>query len=81
MSQADTTITMLLFAIPLVGLILALVWSFGGTDNPARKRLARSYLIRTLVVITVVALFVLVVSLVFGAVLHSQLAYSYYYMR
>ena len=81
MSQADTTITMLLFAIPLVGLILALVWSFGGTDNPARKRLARSYLIRTLVVIAVVALFVLVVSLVFSAVLHSQLAYSYYYMR
>ena len=71
----------LLFAIPLVGLILALVWSFGGTDNPARKRLARSYLIRTLVVIAVVALFVLVVSLVFSAVLHSQLAYSYYYMR
>ncbi len=81
MSQTDTTITMLLFAIPLVGLILALVWSFGGTDNPARKRLARSYLIRTLVVIAVVALFVLVVSLVFSAVLHSQLAYSYYYMR
>ena len=29
----------------------------------------------------VVALFVLVVSLVFSAVLHNQLAYSYYYMR
>ena len=81
MSQSATAAALILFAIPLVGLILALVWSFGGTDNPARKRLARSYLIRTLVVIAVVALFVLVVSLVFSAVLHSQLAYSYYYMR
>ena len=41
MSQGATTGTMILFAIPVVGFILALVWSFGGTHNEARKRLAR----------------------------------------
>lgn len=81
MSQSATAVTMILFAIPLVGLVLALVWSFGGTHDEARKRLARAYLIRTLVVLAAAALFVLVAALVFSAVLHSQLAYSYYYYR
>ena len=81
LSQGATTVTMILFAIPVVGFILALVWSFGGTHDAARKRLARSYVIRTLVVAAALALFVLVAVLVFSAVLHSQLAYSYYYYR
>ena len=81
MSQTATTITMILFAIPIVGLVLSLVWSLGGTHDPARKRLARAYLIRTLVVAAAAVLFVLVAALVFSAVLHSRLAYSYYYYR
>lgn len=79
LSQSETTVTMILFAIPVVGFILALVWSFGGTHDAARKRLARSYVIRTLVVVAALALFVLVATLVLTAVLHSQLAYSYHY--
>ena len=79
LSQSETTVTMILFAIPVVGFILALVWSFGGTHDTARKRLARSYVIRTLVVVAALALFVLAATLVFTAVLHSQLAYSYHY--
>lgn len=81
LTQGATTLTMILFAIPIAGLVLALVWSFGGTRSEARKRLARAYLIRTLVVVAAVVLFVLVAALVFNAVLHSQLAYSYYYYR
>ena len=81
LSQADTTIAMVLFAIPLVGFVLAMVWSFAGGQNPARQRLARGYLIRTLAVAVCVAVFVLVAALVFSAVLHSQLAYSYYYYQ
>ena len=79
LSQSETTVTMILFAIPVVGFIVALVWSFGGTHDAARKRLARSYVIRTLVVVAALALFVLMATLVFTAVLHSQLAYSYHY--
>ena len=77
MSQGATTGTMILFAIPVVGFILALVWSFGGTHNEARKRLARAQVVRTLVVAAAAALLVLVAALVFGAVVHSQLAYYY----
>ena len=78
MSQGATTGTMILFAIPVVGFILALVWSFGGTQDPARRRLARAYLIRALVVAGLVILFVAVAAMVFTAALHSQLAYYYY---
>lgn len=81
MDQSDTTVAMLLFAIPIVGLVLALVWSFGGTSNAARKRLARAYVIRTLVVALLVIVFIAVVALVFSMALHNQLAYSYYYYR
>ena len=56
----------------------AVVWSFGGTQDPARRRLARAYLIRALVVAGLVILFVAVAAMVFTAALHSQLAYYYY---
>lgn len=78
MSQSATTAAMLLFAIPIAGFVLAAVWSFGGTQDPARRRLARAYLIRALVVAGLVILFVAVAAMVFTAALHSQLAYYYY---
>ena len=77
MSQGATTAAMLLFAIPIAGFVLAVVWSFGGTHNEARKRLARAQVVRTLVVAAAAALLVLVAALVFSAVVHSQLAYYY----
>ena len=77
MSQSATAAALILFAIPLVGLVLSLVWSFGGTRNPARQRLARAYLIRTAVVAVAFAAFLLVGALVLGAVVHAGLAYYY----
>lgn len=77
MSQSATAAALILFAIPLVGLVLSLVWSFGGTRNPARQRLARAYLIRTTVVAVAFAVFLLVGALVLGAVLHAGLTYYY----
>ena len=62
----------------IAGFVLAVVWSFGGTQDPARRRLARAYLIRALVVAGLVILFVAVAAMVFTAALHSQLAYYYY---
>ena len=78
MSQGATTAAMLLFAIPIAGFVLAVVWSFGSTQDPARKRLARAYLIRALVVAGLVVVFVAVAAMVFTAALHSQMAYYYY---
>lgn len=43
MSQGATTAATLLFAIPIAGFVLAVVWSFGGTQDPARRRLAYYY--------------------------------------
>ena len=77
MSQSATAAALILFAIPLVGLVLSVVWSFGGTRNPARQRLARAYLIRTAVVAVAFAVFLLVGALVLSAVLHAGLTYYY----
>lgn len=49
---------LLLFAVPVVGFLFSLAWSFGFTKDPARRRLAQAYLIRTLIVAVVVALLV-----------------------
>ena len=50
LSEWATLGTLLLFAIPVVGFILSLAWSFGFGTKPARKRLAQAWLIRTLIV-------------------------------
>jgi hypothetical protein len=47
LSTAQYFWTMILFAIPLVGLGFMLYWSFGSTTCPARRRLARACLIKT----------------------------------
>ena len=46
----------ILFSIPLVGLILILVFSFGGTHNKNLRNFARSYLCYGIVMIIVVIL-------------------------
>jgi hypothetical protein len=47
LSTAQYFWTMILFAIPLIGLGFMLYWSFGSTTSPARRRLARACLIKT----------------------------------
>ncbi|MDD7210156.1 MAG: zinc-ribbon domain-containing protein [Lachnospiraceae bacterium] len=44
----------LLFSIPLVGFILLLVFSFGGTKNKNLKNFARSYFCLTIVILILV---------------------------
>lgn len=75
LSEWATLGALLLFAIPVVGFILTVAWSFGFTHNPARRRLAQAYLIRTLIVAVAVGLLCLWLAL------SSALALSvpYYY--
>ena len=56
LSEGATLVALLLFSIPVAGFILSLAWSLGFTRNPARRRLAQAWLIRTLIVAVVVAL-------------------------
>lgn len=45
LSAIDYLLMLLLFSIPLVGLILMLVWSFSGTVNINRRNFSRAFLI------------------------------------
>lgn len=69
--------TLVIFAIPLVGFIMMLVWSFSGGPDSARKRLARAYLVRTLIITVIFALLFLIGALSLAAVSHSL----YYALR
>ena len=63
----------LLFMIPCVGIILLLVFAFGGTQNVNLKNFARSYFCMFIVV----AILVLIFMLWFGA--YASSFYNYYY--
>jgi hypothetical protein len=43
-------VALLLFALPGVGLITAIIWALGGAHNPSRKNLARAYLLLVLAI-------------------------------
>lgn len=76
LSEGATLVALLLFAIPVAGFILSLAWSLGFTHNPARRRLAQAWLIRTLIVAVLVALVCLVLALNSALVLSAP---HYYY--
>lgn len=63
----------LLFSIPLVGFILLLIYSFGGTKNMNLKNFARSYFC-FLIIITVICIIIGVIAAAAGIG-----AASYYY--
>ncbi len=55
----------LLFAIPLVGLIVLIVFSFGGTRNINLRNYARSFLCMMLIVVILTAFFVAIADQTF----------------
>ena len=48
-SLGDWIVTMILSSIPIVGLIMILVWAFGGSAKPSKKNFARALIIMTLI--------------------------------
>ena len=60
----------LLFAIPCVGFVLLLVFSFGGTKNVNFKNFARSYFCFTIILVVLVVLFAIAFG---GAAAYSNL--------
>ena len=81
MGMAGYLGTLLLFLIPVVGLVLMLVWSFGHSARPERKKLAQAYLIRTLLLAAICVVLVLVFGTVFFTLagsMHSMMPYYYY---
>ncbi len=60
----DWFVTLLITAIPLVGLIMLFVWAFGGGTNPSKANWAKAALIWMAVLIVVGILW----AVIFGAV-------------
>lgn len=67
----------ILFALPIVGFIVALVFALGGTENKNLKNYARSYFAMMLLAIIFI-LIGLIVVIISGAAIGTTLS-SYYY--
>ncbi len=60
----------LLFSIPLIGLILLLVFSFGGTKNINLRNFARSYFCFLILMVILVALITIITGAAIGAAMY-----------
>jgi len=69
MSVTDWVITIIIQAIPLVGLVMLFVWAFSAGENPNRKNYAKAML---LILVTLIVLGFLI-SLMFWGVLIASL--------
>lgn len=67
-TTGDWMITLLIAAIPVVGLIMLLVWAFGGGANPSKSNWAKA----TLIWLAIIIGFYIVIAIIFGAALLSS---------
>lgn len=72
MSLGEWIITLILTAIPCVGLIMLLVWAFGGTTQTTKKNFARAQLIFTLIAIVVVVVLYAIIGVTALSALSSN---------
>lgn len=71
--------SLILFAIPLVGLIFMLIWSISDRVRPERRRLAQAYLIRTVIFSALLLVAALVFSAIMSSVAYRMVYYPYYF--
>ena len=64
-------VTLLLFSIPVAGLVLMFVWAFGHGQYPERKRLARACLIKRLILDLVLPLVAILLFLFVNSATYS----------
>lgn len=82
LKTADYFLMMLLFSLPLVGLILMIVWSFSGSTNVNRRNLSRASLIWYAISAVLSILLSVLLIAVFGyaaGALESSEIYPYYF--
>ena len=65
--------TFILFAIPIVGLIFAIIWSFNNSINRNRRNLSRAFLIFTIISIILTVILSIVFSAIIGSILNDLL--------
>ena len=75
-SVKDWIITILITAIPLVGLIMLFVWAFGDSAQPSKKNWAIATLIWYAIMIVLVILFFIIFGAIIAAMFGGMGAYS-----
>jgi heme/copper-type cytochrome/quinol oxidase subunit 2 len=68
-SLGDWIITLIVLAIPIVGLIMLFVWGFSGDSNPSKRNYCRAVLIFWLIALVLFILFMVL----FGAAMMSAM--------
>jgi len=69
MSVKDWLITLIITAIPLVGIIMLFVWAFGSDTHPSKQNWAKAGLIMAAIVIVLYIIF----GAIFGAMYWSNM--------
>ena len=67
-------IMFLIMAIPIAGIVMLFIWSFGGDTGPNKKNFARAYLVMMLIALGV-AIIMSIVMAIFAAAMMSTLYY------
>ncbi len=63
----DWVVTLLIAAIPLVGLIMMFVWAFGGNTTPSKANWAKAMLIWAAIIIGLTLLFTILGVSIIGS--------------
>ncbi len=77
MSVKNWLVTLLLTALPLVGIVMLFVWAFGSNENENRQNWAKAQLIFAAIIIGLVILFSIIFGSIFAAAMASGAADNY----
>ena len=69
-------VTLIITAIPIVGLVMLFVWAFGDSANQSKKTWAQAYLIFMLVGVILAILFFGIIVSIFGSMFNEMNTYS-----
>lgn len=76
--MGDWIVTMILSSIPIVGIIMILVWAFGGGAKPSKKNYARAMIIMAIIGIVLGIISSILFAGIFAAIGESiSTSYSY----
>lgn len=72
MSVKDWLITLILSALPLVGIVMLFVYAFGNNENVNRQNWAKAQLLLAAIVLGLVILFLILFGSIFAAAMASR---------
>lgn len=67
MSVKDWLVTLIITALPLIGIVMLFVWAFGNNENPVRQNWAKAQLLLVAIILALVILCMLLMGGLFFA--------------